>query len=377
MADDWDLLFTFPNLSSLPKAYSDDRLGFAICSAVDERLSRLKDSVANATMLDMLAEFRTARGIAYKPAVFLVRADTSREKRTGALMRAFRNCAAIATLTAAMANDLARPHGRWSVRWSDHFLFGYFVAGRTGAVQTLNGPVVGIDGSIPTCQPSPGFSHPGHWSVLVDQPLLTRLFNALYRFQVQRRHRTRLARLFRSLEVAFHAGLFPSDGLTRLDDIGTRIGLWVSAFEVLCHPGNRSVSKRDVQLVLQRTRYSRSELTVRRFRVNHAKQSFPATLPEALYDDLYWARNRFLHGSPITASTFRYQQSLKHEELVYVAPVLYASALTSFLDEAKIPEGPQPPPKTLTPDTMSAYMHSREGLERVERALVAAATREP
>ena len=42
-----------------------------------------------------------------------------------------------------------------------------------------------------------------------------------------------------SLEVAFHAALFPADGLASINDVGTRIALWVSAFEVLWSSGWR------------------------------------------------------------------------------------------------------------------------------------------
>jgi hypothetical protein len=49
--------------------------------------------------------------------------------------------------------------------------------------------------------------------------------------------------VFRSLEVAFQANRFPSDGLSSINDIGTRIGLWVSAFEVLFH---RAVDDRSI-----------------------------------------------------------------------------------------------------------------------------------
>jgi hypothetical protein len=39
------------------------------------------------------------------------------------------------------------------------------------------------------------------------------------------------------------------------------------------------------------------------------KDKIRATLPEALHDDLHWARNQFLHGMPIRPTMPRYRQS--------------------------------------------------------------------
>jgi hypothetical protein len=42
--------------------------------------------------------------------------------------------------------------------------------------------------------------------------------------------------MFRSLEIAFHALRFPTDALLSVYELGVRIVLWVSAFEVLLYP---------------------------------------------------------------------------------------------------------------------------------------------
>src|SRR5262245_51804676 len=92
-----------------------------------------------------------------------------------------------------------------------------------------------------------------------------------------------LLRFFRALEVAFHASLFPADGLTSINDVGTRIALWVSAFEVLCHPGG-GVNKRHVQGVISGAPFSNKSLLSTRFTIKYGGNKFRVTLPEALYD---------------------------------------------------------------------------------------------
>ena len=247
----------------------------------------------------MLKKFSTAQSRRYRPGCFLIRADIPIPSRQAETIRAFRNACAIATTSAFYASRLANPNAvQWHVAWTDQFRFGHFLAGQNGWVQTFGGPVMGMDDDIPRQQAAAAFGNPTDFSFIVDQPLLERLFRAWRQCYLRQRNRKKFLRLFRALEVAFHASLFPADGLTSINDVGTRIALWVSAFEVLCHPGG-GVNKRHVQKVISDAPYSEKALTSRRFTVSYGGNKFRATLPEALYDDLYRARNQFLHGMPV------------------------------------------------------------------------------
>jgi hypothetical protein len=172
------------------------------------------------------------------------------------------------------------------------------------------------------------------------------------------------------LEVAFHAAQFPADGLTSINDVGTRIALWVSAFEVLCHPGG-GVNKRHVQKVISDAPFSDETLTSTRFTVSHGGNKFRATLPEALYDDLYWARNQFLHGMPVRPAVLHYRQSNEYIGLIDVAPVLFNAALVSRLNSLGVTGAPMDF-KKLTMKTMVRYMKSHDGIRRVSEGLKAA-----
>jgi hypothetical protein len=99
-----------------------------------------------------------------------------------------------------------------------------------------------MDDDIPRQQAAAAFGNPTDFSLVFDQPLLDRLFRTWRQCYLRKRNRKKLLRLFRALEVAFHAALFPADGLTSINDVGSRIALWVSAFEVLCHPGGALTS---------------------------------------------------------------------------------------------------------------------------------------
>ncbi len=259
-----------------------------------------------------------------------------------------------------------------SVAWAR--VFGYFSAGRDGWVITLDGAARGMDDELPRQQPAAQFGDPASWSFDVDDRLLRRLLDCWRVCYLQRRQRTKLRRLFRSLEVAFHASLFPADGLTSINDVGTRIALWVSAFEILCHPGTGDVNKREVQRVLSAAPFDRRELVAQRFIVSHRGQRRRATLPEALYDDLYWARNQFLHGMPVTTGTLHFRQSPSLRMLTQIAPILYNVALVSMLDRLSVPGGPMAF-GTGTLANHQEYLSSRLPFGHIQRGLVAARDR--
>jgi hypothetical protein len=151
----------------------------------------------------------------------------------------------------------------------------------------------------------------------------------------------------------------------------------VSALEVLCHPGGK-VNKRVVQGVLRNAPYEFRRLLDKTFVVyeSQSKPRVKATLPEALYDDLYWARNQFLHGNAVNEKVLHYRKSEKFYPLNRIAPVLYSAALVSFLDEVKIPGGPMPY-AALDANSIPQFFASREGFRQIQKGLIAAATVHP
>ena len=215
MSEQWDLILTFPNLSPIPTRFESD--GYVSCSGKDSRLDSLADTPANVTAYKLLTRFRTARNDSYVPGCFLIRADIPIPSREREAIRSFRNLCALATTTTTYAIRLKTPNGaQWRVLWSDQFRFGYFTAGKDGWGQTLDGPAIAIDDQIPWMQPAAYFGNPQNWPVYVDDPLLDRL-KECWRTYLRRQNRVRLLRLFRSLEVAFYASLFPADGLTSIN----------------------------------------------------------------------------------------------------------------------------------------------------------------
>jgi hypothetical protein len=205
----------------------------------------------------------------------------------------------------------------------------------------------------------------------VDEPLLDRLFRCWRRCYLKKKDRRKLGRLFRSLEVAFHASLYPADGMASINDIGTRIALWVSAFEVLGHLGTGSVNKRIVQKLISDTPFTAKELTAKRHTISYQGTKVRVTLPEALYDDLYWARNQFLHGMPVRPPMLRYRQSKDYAPLLNIAPALFNAALVAYLNRSGVAGGPTEFKKKFTLTNFKKYLDVRSGIDRVQRGIAA------
>ena len=145
----------------------------------------------------------------------------------------------------------------------------------------------------------------------------------------------RTNKLFRSLAIAYHACSIPKKNGLLFYDIGVSIALWVSAFEILVHPGK--IGKSDLPAILallSKARFSDPVLKRRR-KIIYRKQTVTGNAAEYLFWRLYEARNDFLHGNPVTPNDALYK-SPKHQGRVtllnHVAPLLYQVALLSYFD---------------------------------------------
>ncbi len=228
-------------------------------------------------------------------------------------------------------------HGQWECVWSDFFDFHPIGPTADGKdLMSLDSIVLAFDpvGKY-RFQPSPMILNPTHFRVVHDEalwPLLARAWRL--RFSL-RSHRGLLRRLFRALEIAFHACRFPTDGIMTLHDVGTRIALWISAFEVLLHPGKAGrVDEPHVLRFIEKMAWTDTALRRPRGRISlqKGKLSFKATLAMRLYHAAYRARNDFTHGNEVAVSKLMFGSGEK-KRLDYVLPVLFGSVLVAWLKE--------------------------------------------
>lgn len=340
----WDLLLLLPNLAVPPQR---DRLRvrapspFAskwvtICAGDDPLLERLEENPANRTMRQLAGQFTSIYGnYPYRPSSLLRRTDAPDSVRTADALTAFRNACCAAVITYSPSFAIKGETWRWEQAHSDHFLFCPETPGADGALLKTGTIVTGWTDEIDSFHGHPSYliERPECFNLSVDEVLLGRLLGVWQSFYIDGADSHPARRLFRALQVAFHAGRHPSVSLNvSVNDVGTRIALWISAFEVLFHEeGKEKVFKSDVLTAIARTEWTEdSPLYEKPFTVR-VGQEIPATFAEKIYDELHEARNDFMHGNPVSFDTLKLNCSPSHPPLAVFGPVLFNLALRSFL----------------------------------------------
>jgi hypothetical protein len=172
---------------------------------------------------------------------------------------------------------------------------------------------------------------------LLHTPCDQGLFGLLQKMWVDRfekgRKTWRTNRLFRSLAIAYHACSLPKKNSLWFYDFGVSVALWISAFEILAHPGRDGSSGLPTVLdLLSKARFSDSVVRRRR-KIKHPKTpNRIGNAAEYLYLRLYKSRNAFLHGNPVTFHDALYKNRTRHLLLTSIAPVLYTIALLCHFD---------------------------------------------
>ena len=165
----------------------------------------------------------------------------------------------------------------------------------------------------------------------IDSPLFDALMIRWRRRYLTRRPRWQERALFRSLNMANQAALLPAAGDVTFYDVGRSLVLWVSAFEILTHPGRRRVELFDVYNLLAGVSYYANLLNEAKYHCHPLyKKSLPKRIfPCWLYGELVRARNDILHGNRIKPTRLRIPGT--KTSLYQLAPPLYRMALASFL----------------------------------------------
>ena len=165
----------------------------------------------------------------------------------------------------------------------------------------------------------------------MDEPLLTALLDRWRRRYAGRSPQWPDRALFRSLNMANQASQLPAGVDTTFYDVGRLIALWVSAFEILAHPGRGKSNLWAVYDLLEKVEWKYRLTALRLYKAYEAnrKSNGRRTLACRLYGEIYRARNDFLHGNPVGRNRLIVKPA-KRSLFQYAAP-LYRMALTGFL----------------------------------------------
>jgi hypothetical protein len=275
-----------------------------------------------------LLRFTDQFGRTLQPASLIVHQNLISKTSDIEAVRAFRDAVALSVVPYARSlNQLHRPRPR--ICYSDSFWLYPWMLNKKNEYLVANTPAIH---GLELVDDFHGQSSPGLFVMSVDE-LDERLFEVLLRrwkrHYMQKRRRWEDRALFRSLNMAYQAARLPAGSDATVYDIGRSFGHWVSACEILAHPGRRGRS--DISTVyglFERALYGNSRMTARRFKAHMSKTR--RSLPCRAYGQMYKFRNDFMHGNPVTV---RQLGPRKHRpSLFWIAPSLYRLALTGFLD---------------------------------------------
>lgn len=165
------------------------------------------------------------------------------------------------------------------------------------------------------------------------------IFNFLKKAWVTRFEKGRSAwhfnRLFRSLAIAYHACSVPKKNSLLFYDLGVSVALWVSAFEILVHPGKSGKADAPAVWALLSKARLQDRTLKRQRRIKYRGKIISGKAVEFLYSRLYEARNDFLHGNPVTPNDALFKSPKPHGKVTllnHLAPLLYQVALLCYFD---------------------------------------------
>lgn len=294
----WTPIFALPNLSI------DEPIegpGIAVLPLGDPRIQGA--FAARPSLRQFFARFTTPTGGQIAPPTIAVERT---DRPTLEEVVAFRNAATISLLTRGWADQVAARQAVWVPLYSNALdLYpGMLARDGTGIIWATATTYGWDDISAFSGQCSPQFPHPSHFTARVDEFLFRGLMRAWERRFIQRRQERWTARLFRALQMAYRATETPSANKGMAIDWGTGASLWVSAFEVLSHPGRGGrVGFPEVADALECAPWFDPHIALhRRHRVVHGRGSKRRewrSMAAGAYLRVYDLRNHVLHGEQL------------------------------------------------------------------------------
>ena len=279
-----------------------------------------------------LAKFTDAFGEKLHPAVLIVRTDAPQSIFNIDALASFRDAIALSVVPRSRAFQIT--HGvNHGINFSNMFWFYPWMLDKNNEDLIASTPgLLGVhEVAAFRGQSSPEI--PGRMlsAADIDGPLLAALLARWRHRYAGRKPEWPDRALFRSLNMANQAAQLPAGSDTTFYDVGRSIALWVSAFEILAHPGTGKSNLWAVYDLFDGVEWQYRLSGFRRYKAYEAGRKGMGHRPVAcwLYGEIYQARNDFLHGNPVAASRLTVKAA-NRSLFQYTAP-LYRMALTGFL----------------------------------------------
>ncbi|WP_417746708.1 hypothetical protein [Rosistilla oblonga] len=288
------------------------------CKATNALTSRLTDAFGRDT----------------RPSALLIHANAPENIGFAAVLD-FRNAIAISSLIDGLSLQLSGGNAGYP-QWSNYFDFYSYTPTTDGNLISQSLALTAIERSrgfagqtMPHLPPSTSI-HFGVDRVILDSLLVQ--WKRKYSNKISD-HGTRV--LFRSLQVTSAATRLPGVGtrVPTIHDLGLSVATWVSAFEILTHPGNGDANLKTVLDCLEGATWMSSKLKAKRFqsKSRSGKTVRKINFCQKLYAELYQARNDFLHGNEVAHKTLFPFNDDRLFSLPAIAILIYRAALAAYL----------------------------------------------
>lgn len=299
-----------------------------------------------------------------RPSVMLLREDAPETYRYGQAVSAFRDLFAISSIPYKRAVAMLSPRSTLEAFFSNSFDFHPWMIDKNYVRVIAHTPAMMALDEVADFAGQTNPEIPTRYVDAVDEPLLEKLIERWEsRFSTTDPTWSDRA-LTRSLNMATHAARMPFNAIGVLYDTGRLVALWVSAFEILVHPGTGMANQGKVLRLLDRYPPGVSPLSKR-----EAEKVWRCpTLREWALDHIYKARNDYLHGNPV-ADDRLLMPNTTYDISAYAA-LLYRLMLGEFLGLSEelppMPEGTTAEAKVLA---MMEQMRLDGFREKIEEAL--------
>ena len=251
----WILMFAVPHIDAQEPI---EVPGIALVSLRDDRLKALAKKHRRFAMY--LRRFKSEFGQQIWPSIIIRETSSPEEYRSVEAIAGFRDAIAVSVIPYSWALALCFEN-TFGIRYANWFSFYPWMidAKYDGIVMQSMAQRGFHEVKALKAQTSAGFAYQPLAARMIDKPLLKAVLARWdARFKSRAPDRENVA-LFRSLNMALSAAMLPGNVEVTIYDIGRAIALWVSAFEILAHPGTSNVGYRQVYNLLEKTRWNLTE----------------------------------------------------------------------------------------------------------------------